>query len=108
MDSRCLNFISYNSTGLDSFKIDWINELIETTDVTCLQIQEHFKAIKSVKQYFKKHFKKFDNFPIPAVRENTSHVGRPKGGLAQFVKNGLGIKKQQIACKAGEFRPKYF
>ena len=62
MDSRCLNFISYNSTGLDTVKINWINELAESTNAACLQIQEHFKAIKSVKQYFKKHFKKFDNY----------------------------------------------
>ena len=58
MESRYLNFISYNSTGLDAAKINWINDLAETTNVACLQ--EHFKAIKSVKQYFKKHFTKFE------------------------------------------------
>jgi len=99
MESRSLNFISYNSTGLDTVKIDWINDLAKTTDSTCRQIQEHFKATKSVQQYFKKHFKEFDNYAIPANRENSSHVGRPKGGLVQLVKSDLNIKKEKVICK---------
>ena len=100
MDHRHINFISYNSTGLDAVKIDWINDLAKTTDSTCLQIQEHFKATKSAQQCFKKHFKEFDNYAIPAIRENFSHVGRPKGVLVQLVKSNLNIKKEKVVCKS--------
>ena len=100
MESTYLNFISYNSTGLDTVKINWINDLVKTTDSACLQIQEHFKATKSVQQYFKKYFKDFDIYAIPAIRENSSHVGRPKGGLVQLIKSDLNIKKQKVVCKS--------
>ena len=87
MDNSSISFISYNSTGLDSVKVNWINDLMTSTNSVCLQLQEHFKATKSINQYFKKHFSKFDSFSTPAVRENYSHSGRPKGGLAQLVRN---------------------
>ena len=67
--------------GLDSVKINWINDLVKTTNCVCLQLQEHFKATRSLKNYFKKYFTDFDNHPTPAVRENLSHSGRQTGGL---------------------------
>ena len=100
MENRSLSFISYNSTGLDSLKINWINDLMESTNSACLQVQEHFKATKSVTQYFKKHFKMFDPFVTPAVRESSSHAGRPKGGLAQLIRNSINIKKENVVCKS--------
>ena len=83
--NKTVNLISYNSTGLDSIKVNWINELLDTFDVQLFQLQEHFKAIKKVDSYFKQNFKKYDSYVLPAVRENVHHAGRPKGGLAQFV-----------------------
>ena len=96
MENSSLSFISYNSTGLDTVKVNWINDLMKSTNSVCLQLQEHFKAIKSINQYFKKHFTKFDSFPVPAVRENSSYSGRPKGGLAQLVSNDVNIKKEKL------------
>ena len=51
-----INILSYNTTGLDSVKINWISELVKTLNVTCFQIQEHFKAIKTVDAFFNKSF----------------------------------------------------
>ena len=96
MDSRTINLISYNSTGLDMAKVKWINELMETFDADLLQLQEHFKAIKTVESYFKQNFSDFDSFVSPAIR-NENHVGRPKGGLAQFVKKGGIFKKERVS-----------
>ena len=62
--------MSYNSTGLDASKIDWIQEVSKTCDIGLLQLQEHFKATKSVEAFFKKNFEKnFDSYVIPAYRE---------------------------------------
>ena len=47
-----LNFISYNSTGLDSCKVDWIKELSKTCEIDLIQLQEHFKATKSIDRFF--------------------------------------------------------
>ena len=100
MGKKTLSFISYNSTGLDNIKVDWINDLMKSTNSECLQLQEHFKATKSADQYFKKKFSLFDPFVTPAVRENSSHTGRPKGGLAQFVRSNIDIKKERLACRS--------
>ena len=100
MDSKILSFLSYNSTGLDNEKIQWINDLVETTNTVCWQLQEHFKATKTANQYFKQNFKNFDNYVTTAVRGNSTHAGRPKGGLAQFVNKYYDIKKEKVPCKS--------
>ena len=88
-----LNFMSYNSTGFDSVKIDWIKDLIKTCDIDLLQIQEHFKASKSVETFFKRQFYNNDSYVIPAHRETFQESGRAKGGLAQLTTKNLDIKK---------------
>ena len=92
------NFLSYNTTGLDPAKINWINDLFETMNISCGQIQEHFKSIKTVNSYFAKNFSTFNAHVTPAVRENVSQSGRPKGGLCQFVSKDSKFKKEPIPC----------
>ena len=79
---------------MDTVKANWIQDLIETCDNDFLQIQEHFKAIKSVDKYFEKNFPSSDNFVIPAYREPFQDHGRAKGGLAQLTAKHLDIKKE--------------
>ena len=67
-----INILSYNTTGLDSVKINWISELVQTLDVTCFQIQEHFKAIETVDAFFSKNFNQFNCHVTPALRENVN------------------------------------
>ena len=38
-----VNFLSYNSTGLNEAKLKWINDLMITTDASFTGIQEHFR-----------------------------------------------------------------
>ena len=70
-----------------------------TFKIEFLQLQEHFKAIKTVDQYFKKNFSDFDSFIVPAFRECDSHAGRPKGGLSQCSRMNVNVKKEKIVCK---------
>ena len=77
-----LNFMSYNSTGLDNAKIVWINDLIKTFNIDFMQLQEHFKAYKSVDTIFKRAFPDYDNFTVPAYKEPGQQCGRAKGGLS--------------------------
>ena len=97
MDLNTLSFMSYNSTGLDAVKIKWINDLLQTCKVDFFQIQEHFKAIKSIDSYFKKNFTQFDSYPREAIR-NSNLVGRPRGGLGQLVRKNNNVKKERIFC----------
>ena len=95
-----MNFMSYNSTGLDTVKVDWIQDLLKVCDIDFLQIQEHFKATKSVDSYFKKQFNNSDSYVIPAYREPFQDNGRAKGGLAEISVKGLDIKKERIKTKS--------
>ena len=85
MVSSTLNFMSYNSTGLDTVKIDWIQDLIKTCDIDFFQVQEHFKATKSCGKYFNRQFSNSDSYVIPGYREPFQDNGRGKGGLAQLA-----------------------
>ena len=101
MARSTLNFMSYNSTGLDINKIDWIQDLSKTCEIDLLQLQEHFKATKSIETFFKKHFENnFDSYVIPAYREPFQDSGRAKGGLAQLSSKYLKIKKERIKTKS--------
>ena len=43
MATPTVNFISYNSTGLNAAKITWINDLMTTVNAHFCGVQEHFK-----------------------------------------------------------------
>ena len=47
MASPTVNFIGYNSTGIDKQKCAWIRDLCDLTDASYLAIQEHFKIAKT-------------------------------------------------------------
>ena len=101
MARSTLNFMSYNSTGLDRSKIDWIQEVSKIFSIDLLQLQEHFKATKSTEAFFKKNFdNSFDSYVIPAYREPFQDSGRAKGGLAQLSSKKLKIKKERIKTKS--------
>ena len=65
----------------------------------CFQVQEHFKAIKTIEQFFKTNFTKYESYVSKAVREDLNHAGRPKGGLAQLVCKSSKIKEERIASQ---------
>ena len=51
MDST-INILSYNSTGCDSDKVNFINDLVSTLQIHLFSIQEHFKATQSIENNF--------------------------------------------------------
>ena len=106
MDNQTINILSYNSTGLDQVKIDYIKELLDILNIDLLGLQEHFKAIKSVDQFFKKHFKSHETFVKAAIRDNMEGAGRPRGGLAQFCIKNKNLKKEPIVVKSWRLQAK--
>ena len=92
--------MSYNSTGLDTVKTDWIRELIKTCNIDFFQLQEHFKITKSLDSFFRREFPSNDSFVIPGYREPFQDAGRAKGGLAQLSNKSLDIKKERISTKS--------
>ena len=51
MTSPNMNFISYNSTGMNDMKAKWISDLLVTTGASFLGVQEHFKTINLEKSF---------------------------------------------------------
>merc|ERR1711994_123001 len=86
---------------MDSEKVIWLNNLVDMLQVDIWCLQEHFKCIKGVDSWFQKKFPNFSPFVKSGVRDNDIGAGRPKGGLAQFIKKSCqNIKKQRIHNKS--------
>ena len=102
MATPTVNFISYNSTGMDSVKVNWIKTLCKVSNIDFIGLQEHFKSTKTVDKYFKEHFDEYNTFVVPACRSENQDSGRPKGGLVQMSKKNIKIKIDRI--KTNNFR----
>ena len=101
MARSTVNFMSYNSTGLDKTKIEWIQDISKTCDIDILQLQEHFKASRSAETFFKANFdKNLESYVVPAYREPFQDSGRAKGGLAQVLRKDLNIRKERVQTKS--------
>ena len=92
--------MSYNSTGLDSVKTNWIRDIIQTCKIDFFQLQEHFKTTKTLELFFRKEFPTTDSYVLPGHREPFQDAGRAKGGLAQLTYKNLKIKKEKIPTKS--------
>ena len=84
-----VNFLCYNSTGLNTIKADWIRNLYKVTDCNFISIQEHFKKNKTIDKFFKDQFPEHNSYVIPGHREQNQDSGRPNGGIAQMTDKKL-------------------
>ena len=97
MATSTVNFISYNSTGLDTVKTKWVRDLSDTTNTPFIGIQEHFKSNKNTEKYFQDQFPSFNSHVTPGFREPGINAGRPKGGLAQLIDKRFKMIKNKIS-----------
>ena len=96
MDS--VTFMSYNSTGLDSAKIGFCNDLCVQYSVDFFALQEHFKFVNFDKT-FKRGFSDFNSYVKPGFRTPGQFIGRAKAGLAQLCKKQYSIKKVRVQAQ---------
>ena len=78
-------FLSYNPTGLNEQKCDWLNSLCNTCDVTYVSIQEHFRKSKTIDKFFTEQFQEYNLYVIPGFRNKGTDHGRPKAGWHSLV-----------------------
>ena len=91
-----LNIMSYNCTGLNAVKSDWIRDTMEACKVDLMQIQEHFKKNRNIESFFKKSFPKCDSYVVPGVRSVGQDSGRAMGGVAQLSTKNLSLRKERV------------
>ena len=96
MTQQYVNFLSYNSTGLNEAKIKWINDLIVTTNASFIGIQEHFRKSKAVDDIFKLNFPTNNCYIKPGYRPAGQEKGRPRGGLGQLLNKKLDVKVNNL------------
>ena len=102
METNICTFASYNSTGMNSVKTNWIRDFINVTNADFISVQEHFKKRKSIEKYFSDKFPNSSSFVIPAFREPGQEYGRAKGGLAMLSNKSKSVRKKRI--KTDSFR----
>ena len=96
MATPSVKFLSYNSTGLNAGKVQWINELMSTCAINFCGIQEHFKRTRSISNFFKTAFPSFDAYVEPGYRDEGRDTGRAQGGLAQLSSKDLQVRKGKV------------
>ena len=100
-----VTFVSYNSTGLGPAKIEWFKDLLELTNCTFGNIQEHFqsqftgkrKTVGKASEIFSDNFPTYKSFVVPAKRGTGVSRGRAAGGLAQLTSNSVGVMCERLA-----------
>ena len=100
MVAPTVNFISFNTTGLDSIKAEYIRNLASITNCDFMSIQEHFKKNKTIDKFFKDSFPEHTSYVIPGYREIGQDSGRPMGGIAQLRKKNLNLKVDRVMTKS--------
>ena len=95
MDTTATTFMSYNSTGLDSVKVNFSIDICEEYDVNILAIQEHFKFV-NIGKCFKSCFGDFSSYAIPGHRGPGQMTGIAKAGLAQLCRKEYVVKKVRV------------
>ena len=89
-------FLSYNPTGLNALKCDWLNNLLELVDMTYVSIQEHFRTARTIEKFFMEQFHDYNSYIIPGFRNEKINSGRPKAGLAQLSKASVSVRNERV------------
>ena len=94
--ANTISFLSYNTTGLNTVKTKWIRDLAKLTNISFINIQEHFRKSKTIGKFFSEEFPKFNSYVIPGFRAPGQDSGRPIAGLAQLSTKDLNVKKMRV------------
>ena len=88
---------SYNSTGWNIFKADFVNTLLLTFSLQFLAIQEHFRLKENLSEL--DCFKDYDVFSIPAFKDiDSGPYGRPSGGLSLIYSHDVSQFVTRLTC----------
>ena len=90
--------LSYNSSGWNSYKGDYLNTILISHGVHFAVIQEHMQ-LKANLYKIKKHFPGYELFSVPAFKDNSQiSAGRPSGGISFLYSKTLSRYVSRISC----------
>ena len=96
--SDTVTFMSYNATGADTIRCEFIKDIQKEYSVNYCAIQEHFKTVKNTVQWFREKFSESHSYTIPAYRLPGVESGRGRGGLVQLADRGLAVPRARVAA----------
>ena len=99
-DDDTVTFMSYNMTGAETVKCQWVRDLAAEFSVNYCALQEHFKTVKTTDQYFRKQFRDYSSYVKPAYREPGTASGRGKGGLVQLAEKSLAVARARVTSNS--------
>ena len=92
--------MSYNMTGAEGAKCQFVRELATELEVNYVALQEHFKTVKSTEQWFRNQYGDFHTYVIPAYRLPGVDSGRGRGGLAQLALRSTAVPRARVATQS--------
>ena len=95
-----ITFMSYNRTGANTVKCQWVRDIASEHDVSYCALQEHFKTVKTTNQWFRQQFREFHSYVIPAYRLPGVDSGRGRGRLTQLAIRDLSTKRARVVTKS--------
>ena len=91
-----LKLLSYNSTGFDDGKVEFIKFVTYSLGTDILFLQEHFQLQANAFK-IQNAFKDFNSLILPATKNNkTINCGRPSGGLSILWRSALNSQIKPI------------
>ena len=94
--SDSVTFMSYNSTGMNTMKAQWLCETLENLEVDYCTVQEHFKNTKTTDKFFRDKFSDYTSYVLPAYRAPGQDSGRCSGGITQLSRKCFNVRKDRV------------
>lgn len=90
--------LSYNTSGWNEYKADFISTILLSHGVHICALQEHMQ-LKPNLYKIKKHFPSYELFSVPAYKDNSRiNSGRPSGGISLLYNQALSKYATRVTC----------
>lgn len=95
---KTVSALSYNLSGLNEFKVNFINTILVSYSISICALQEHWLLDNNLYK-LENCFNNYEVFALPAKKANSEfNRGRPSGGIAFLVKNELCSMVKRLTC----------
>ena len=93
-----ISAVSYNSSGWNPDKGEYLNTILSSHGVHIASLQEHMQ-LKANLYKIKKHFPDYELFSVPAFKDSSRiSAGRPSGGISFLYSQALSRYVTRISC----------
>ena len=93
-----ISALSYNTSGWNLYKADYINTILVSHGIHICALQEHMQLANNLYR-IKKHFPNYELFSVPAYKNNAQiSAGRPSGGISFLYSQNISKYITRVVC----------